>query len=247
VTIFSSGLVILPCYLLPFLHDHQSLSSLSPLPEGGDVPEQAVIVDDSQETSVRESVSADSERSVGSSEENSEDVQPSVSAHSTSPPPAASPDRRKRKKNADEEDSGVSKISEPVVEEFSPEEEETFDPFATRTGATGKQEIAAGSLLTPLLDDLSYFHLDIAVCFLERFSTWYYFSVLSRFWQPLMKEMIDIGSRFIGFHDEAETLRGKIRFSYNSRTSPPFFLLFVSGFYLFFLCRWIACHRRTRQ
>ncbi|KAK1608836.1 hypothetical protein QYE76_032509 [Lolium multiflorum] len=47
----------------------------------------------------------------------------------------------------------------------------------TRMGVAGKEEIATGSLLTPLLDD------------------------------PLMKEMVDIGSRFIGFHDKAESLR----------------------------------------
>jgi hypothetical protein len=28
--------------------------------------------------------------------------------------------------------------------------------------------------------------------------------------QPLMKEMVDIGSRFIEFYDEAESLRGKL-------------------------------------
>jgi hypothetical protein len=65
-----------------FLQDHQTLSSLPPLPEGGDVSERAVITDDSQETSVRESEPADSDKSVGSSEENSESVQPSDSAQS---------------------------------------------------------------------------------------------------------------------------------------------------------------------
>ncbi|KAK1660554.1 hypothetical protein QYE76_048713 [Lolium multiflorum] len=142
--------------------DHQTLSSLPPLPEGGDVSERAVITDDSQETSVRESEPAESEKSAGSSDKVSESGQASDSSHPNSPPPAASPDKRKRKRNPDEEDSGASKLSEPATVESSPEEEENFNPFT----ATGN---------------------------------------------PLMKEMVDIGSCFIGFRDEAESLREALR------------------------------------
>ncbi|KAM0884451.1 hypothetical protein ACQ4PT_030973 [Festuca glaucescens] len=210
------------CRVEPFSGDHappdnhQSLSSLPPLPEGGDVDERAVVNDDSQESSVPESEPAESQKS------------------------------RKRKRSADEEDSGASKLSEPVTEESSPEEQEVFDLYTAtgavssdneedlepeahgpantstsntlvlsedrpvapetsppahvdpeasspapsprapkkkraRTGAAGKQELAAGSISTPLLDD------------------------------PLMKEMVDLGSRFIGFRDEAESLREALR------------------------------------
>ncbi|KAM0929882.1 hypothetical protein ACQ4PT_001336 [Festuca glaucescens] len=178
--------------------------------------------------------------------DDSESEQHSDSAHSVSPPPAASPDKRKRKRNTDEEDSGASKLSKPVAEESSPEEQEVFDLYTAtgavssddeedlepethgpantstsntlvlsedrrvapetsppihvdleasspassprapkkkraRTGAAGKQELAAGSISTPLLDD------------------------------PLMKEMVDLGSHFIGFRDEAESLREALR------------------------------------
>ncbi|KAM0832703.1 hypothetical protein ACQ4PT_064736 [Festuca glaucescens] len=181
------------------------------------------------------------DKSAGSSEKDSESEQPSDSAHSVSPPPAASPDKRKRKRNIDEEDSSASKLSEPAAEEqeiFDPytaigavslddEEElepETHGPANTstsntlvlsedrrvapetsppaqddpealtpapsprapkkkraKTGDAGKQELATGSMSTPLIND------------------------------PLMKEMVNLGSHFIGFRDEAESLREALR------------------------------------
>nr|XP_051190418.1 uncharacterized protein LOC127303752 [Lolium perenne] len=139
---------------------HHTLSSLPPLPEG--VSKRVVLTDDSQETSAPESEPVESEKSMGSSDKDSESVQPSDSAHSTCPPPAASLDKRKRKRNVDEEHSGASKLSVPAAEESSPEEQEIFDPYTT-TGA------------------------------------------------PLMKEMVDLGSRFIGFRDEAKSLREALR------------------------------------
>ncbi|KAM0896403.1 hypothetical protein ACQ4PT_023220 [Festuca glaucescens] len=142
----------------------------------------------------------------------------------------SSPEKRKRKRTPDKEDSGTSKMSQPDAEEYSPEEQANFDPYAfaavvssddeepldidtprpantstshtivlsedpkvapessgpprsprvlkkkPRTSASGKEVVASGDLSTPLLDD------------------------------PVMKEMIDIGSRFIGFHNEADSL-----------------------------------------
>ncbi|KAM0864835.1 hypothetical protein ACQ4PT_043664 [Festuca glaucescens] len=211
--------------------NHQVLSSLPPAPEGGDVPERVVITDDSQEASVRDSEPAESEKSAGSSDKISESAHASDSSYTNSVPPAASPEKRKRKRTHDEEDSGASKLSQPAAEESSYEEQAEFDPFASaavvssddeehpdlgasrpantstshtlvisedpktaletsdpprsprvskkkqRTGAAGKGVVATRSLSTPLLDD------------------------------PLMKEMVDIGTRFIGFHDEADSLR----------------------------------------
>jgi hypothetical protein len=103
------------------LQDHQTLSSLPSLPEGGDVPKRAIITDDSLETSVLESEPAESEKSAGSSEKISESEQVSGSSHTNSPPPAASPDKRKRKRNPYEEDFGASKLSVPAAEESAPE------------------------------------------------------------------------------------------------------------------------------
>jgi hypothetical protein len=117
VLITLSFLLVLFC-----LQNHQSLSSLPPLPEGGDVDERAIINDDSQEPSVPESEPTESKKIAGSSDKDSESEQPSDSAHSVSPPPAASPDKLKSKRNDDEEDFGASKLSEPAFEESSPEE-----------------------------------------------------------------------------------------------------------------------------
>jgi hypothetical protein len=126
------------CFIFPSrafcLQNHQILSSLPPLPEGGEVNERAVVHDDLQETSVLESEPAESQKTVDSSDQETESEQRSDSAHSVSPPPAASPEKRKRKRNDNEENSGASKLAEPSAEESSPEEQEIFDPYAA-TGA----------------------------------------------------------------------------------------------------------------
>ncbi|KAM0842782.1 hypothetical protein ACQ4PT_058140 [Festuca glaucescens] len=225
------------CRVVPFsgTHalpaNHQILSSLPPTPEGGDVPERAIITDDSQETSVRDSEPAESEKSAGSSDKVSESGHASDSSQTNYVPPATSPEKRKRKRTPDEEDSGALRLSQPAAEESSHEEQAEFYPFASaavvssddeehldldaskpantstshtlvisedpkaalesldppqslralkkklRTGAGSKGVVASESLSTPFLDD------------------------------PVMKEMVDIGSRFIGFRDEADSLR----------------------------------------
>ncbi|KAM0886860.1 hypothetical protein ACQ4PT_029430 [Festuca glaucescens] len=211
--------------------NHQILSSLHPAPEGGDVSERAIITDDSQEALVHDSEPAESEKSAGSSDKISESAHASDTSNMNFIPPAASPEKRKRKRTDDEEDSGASKLSEPAAEKSSHEKPADFDPFASaavissddeehpepdasepantstshtlvisedpktpletmdlppsprvskkkrRTGAAGKGVVATGSLSTPFLDD------------------------------PLMKEMIDMGTRIIVFRDEADSLR----------------------------------------
>ncbi|KAK1694610.1 hypothetical protein QYE76_011307 [Lolium multiflorum] len=156
-------------------------------------------------------------------------------------------DKSKRKRD-DDEDSGVSKLAEPAAEEFSPEDQEVFDPYTmtgaissaveeeekeereahgpaptstsntlvlsedrrvaskalplpqhdpeaptpvpsprapkpkkAKTGAASTQELATRSMPGPLLED------------------------------PLMKELVNLGSQFIGFRDEAATLREALR------------------------------------
>ncbi|KAK1653674.1 hypothetical protein QYE76_071479 [Lolium multiflorum] len=103
--------------------NHQILSCLPPLPESGEVDEQAVINDDSQDPSRPESEVAGSHKSATSSEKSESET--SESGHS--PPSVVSP-RSKRKRN-EVEDFGTSKPSEPAVEETSPEEEAAFNPY----------------------------------------------------------------------------------------------------------------------
>jgi hypothetical protein len=108
-----------------FLQKHQVLSSLPPLPEGGEVDDRAIVDDDVQGTSRPESEIAGSHKSAGSSERETES-EASESAHSL--PSAVSP--RSKRKRGDVEDSGTSKLSGSPAEEASPEEEGAFDPYA---------------------------------------------------------------------------------------------------------------------
>jgi hypothetical protein len=60
---------------------------------------------------------------------------------------------------------------------------------------------------------------------------------MSTFLQPLVKEMVDIGSCFIGFRDEAESLRGKVLLH-------PMLLMFLSCFvpsFFFFVSEALRC------
>ena len=101
------------------------MSSLPPLPEGGEVDERAVVTDDAQGTSRPESEIAGSHKSAASSERETEsDASESV----PSLPSAASP--KNKRKRGDVEDSGTSKLSGSPAEEASPEEEGAFDPYA---------------------------------------------------------------------------------------------------------------------
>jgi hypothetical protein len=93
------------------------------------VPERAIITDDSQETSTRDNEPAESEKSAGSSDKISKSAGASDSSYTNSLPSAASPEGCKRKRADDEEDSGASKLPEPVAEGSYHEEATEFDPF----------------------------------------------------------------------------------------------------------------------
>jgi hypothetical protein len=137
--VFRIVLLFFDCFFICFaysprprffiLQNHQILSSLPPLPEGGEVDERTVVTDNSQEPSLPESEATESQKSAGSSKKETVSEQYSESGHSISPPLATSPDGRKRKRN-DIENSGTSKLAETAAEESSPEEEGAFDPFA---------------------------------------------------------------------------------------------------------------------
>ncbi|KAK1642410.1 hypothetical protein QYE76_060215 [Lolium multiflorum] len=103
--------------------NHQVLSSLPPLPEGGEVDERAVVTDDSQEPSRPESGAAGSHKSAASSEKSESDASKSV----RSPPSAVSP--KSKRKRDEVEDSGTSKPTDPTAEETPPEEEGAFNPY----------------------------------------------------------------------------------------------------------------------
>jgi hypothetical protein len=111
------------------MQKHQIVSSLPPLPEGGEVEERTVVTDDTQVTSRPESEIAGSCKSAASSEREAES-EASESTHSI--PYAVSP--RSKRKRGDAEGSGTSKLSSSPVEETvpegtAPEETEPFNAY----------------------------------------------------------------------------------------------------------------------
>ncbi|KAK1651420.1 hypothetical protein QYE76_069225 [Lolium multiflorum] len=85
----------------PLPENHPTMASLPPLPEDGEVEERAIVTDDNQEAPSFVNEPVDSRKSAGNSEGTSS---------AQSPPPAVSP-KGKRKRN-DVEDSGTSKAEE---------------------------------------------------------------------------------------------------------------------------------------
>ncbi|KAK1666759.1 hypothetical protein QYE76_054918 [Lolium multiflorum] len=119
---------------------HQIVSSLRPLPEGGEVEERTVVTDDAQVTSRPESEVAGSHKSAASSEREAES-EASESTHSI--PSAVSP--RNKRKRGDAEGSGTSKLSsspveETAPEETAPEEEEPFNAYDAALVSSGDEE-----------------------------------------------------------------------------------------------------------
>nr|XP_051229091.1 uncharacterized protein LOC127346886 [Lolium perenne] len=107
------------------LPKHQVLSSLPPLPEGGEVEERTVVTDDNQGTSRPESEVTGSHKSAASLEKENETE---ASESSRSLPSAAS--LKNKRKREELEDSGTSKTGKSPVKETSPErEEKTFNPY----------------------------------------------------------------------------------------------------------------------
>jgi hypothetical protein len=111
-------------YLLFFRHNHQPLSSLPPLPEGGEVDERTIITDESQESSPPEAEVAGSHKSAASSEKDTE-TEASESARSL--PSTVSPKNKRKRDKV--QDSGTSKPSGSPAEKTSPKEEGAFCPY----------------------------------------------------------------------------------------------------------------------
>ncbi|XP_071680038.1 uncharacterized protein [Lolium perenne] len=83
------------------------MASLPPLPEDGEVEERAVVDDVNQETPSFVNEPADSRKSAGSTEK---DAASEDTTSAQSPPPAVSPKSKRKRSNA--EDSGTSKPEE---------------------------------------------------------------------------------------------------------------------------------------
>ncbi|XP_071674532.1 uncharacterized protein [Lolium perenne] len=91
----------------PLPENHPTMASLPPLPEDGEVEERAVVDDVNQETPSFVNEPADSRKSAGSTEK---DAASEDTTSAQSPPPAVSPKSKRKRSNA--EDSGTSKPEE---------------------------------------------------------------------------------------------------------------------------------------
>ncbi|KAK1615377.1 hypothetical protein QYE76_020894 [Lolium multiflorum] len=113
------------CRANPLPEGHLVLSSLPPLPEGGEVEERAVVTDDNQGASRPESGVGDSHKSAASLEKETE---AEVSSSTRSSLPAASPKGKRKRDEAI--DSGTSKVNTSRAGKAALDaEEETLDLY----------------------------------------------------------------------------------------------------------------------
>ncbi|KAK1670793.1 hypothetical protein QYE76_058952 [Lolium multiflorum] len=104
----------------PLPENHPTMTSLPPLPEGGEVEERAIVTDDNQDAPSFVNEPVDSRKSAGSVEK---DAASEGTASAQSPPPAVSP--KNKRKRSDVEDSGTSK-----PEEAAPSPQKAaYDPY----------------------------------------------------------------------------------------------------------------------
>ncbi|KAK1641932.1 hypothetical protein QYE76_059737 [Lolium multiflorum] len=211
----------------PLPENHPDLVSLPPLPEGGDVEERAIVSDDNQEAPSFVNEPVDSRKSAGSSE---------GTASAQSPPPAVSP-KGKRKRN-DVEDSGTSKAEEvdpshqkaaydPYLESLvsSDDEEEvpTVD-VAPRT-STSHTLLASDTLVegeessppqrnvvtttppsSPLAPSPKRTRIETIMEPAPQLGS----SSMLLLDDPMIKELIRIGSQFIGYREFANRAEEKL-------------------------------------
>ncbi|KAK1684086.1 hypothetical protein QYE76_044934 [Lolium multiflorum] len=115
----------------PLPENHPTMSSLPPLPEDGEVEEQAVVAEDNQGSSLHESEVAGSHKSATSHEK---EVESEASESTQSLPPAVSP-KNKRKRD-DAEASGTSK-----PEETDPSSQKAaYDPYLETLISSDEEE-----------------------------------------------------------------------------------------------------------
>ncbi|KAK1643179.1 hypothetical protein QYE76_060984 [Lolium multiflorum] len=135
-TIPSSYKVAPFCRANPLPKGHLVLSSLPPLPEGGEVEERVVVTDDNQGASRPESGVGDSHKSAASLEKENETE---VSSSTRSSLPAASPKGKRKRDEAI--DSGASKPNTSRAEKTALNaEEETLDLYGAALVSSDDEE-----------------------------------------------------------------------------------------------------------
>ncbi|KAK1608000.1 hypothetical protein QYE76_031673 [Lolium multiflorum] len=193
--------------------NHDTTSPLPPLPEGGEVEERAVVTDDNQGTSRPESEIAGSRKSAASSEK---EIETEATASTHSPSSAVSP--RNKSKRGEIADSGTSKTGASPAEEVIPDAgKKFFDPYEDAlvssgdedenppidaTARTSKSRTLVVSEAQPDGDETSPHQQDIehpTPIASPRASS----PMRAR---PFMKELIRLGTQFVGYRDYAAKL-----------------------------------------
>ncbi|KAK1668877.1 hypothetical protein QYE76_057036 [Lolium multiflorum] len=116
----------------PLPENHPTMTSLPPLPEDGEVEEQAIVAEDNQGSSLHESEVAGSHKSAASHEK---EVESEASESTQSLPPAVSP-KNKRKRD-DAEASGTSKPEEAVPSH----PKSAYDPYLETLISSDDEEV----------------------------------------------------------------------------------------------------------
>ncbi|KAK1605760.1 hypothetical protein QYE76_029433 [Lolium multiflorum] len=116
----------------PLPENHPTMASLPPLPEDGEVEEQAIVAEDNQGSSLHESEVAGSHKSAASHEK---EVESEASESTQSLPPAVSP-KNKRKRD-DAETSGTSKPEEAVPSH----PKSAYDPYLETLISSDDEEV----------------------------------------------------------------------------------------------------------
>ncbi|KAK1603042.1 hypothetical protein QYE76_037674 [Lolium multiflorum] len=229
-TIPSSCKVAPFCRANPLPKGHLVLSSLPPLPEGGEVEERAVVTDDNQGASRPESGVGDSHKSAASLEKETE---AEVSSSTRSSLPAASPKGKRKRDEAI--DSGASKATLTAEEETldlygaalvsSDDEEEDAPIDETARTSTSRTLVVSetrpdGDEASPPPQNLE--HPKSAESprapspKRARVETAKEPTILtgcsstSLMEEPFMKELVRFGTQFIGYRDYAGELEGKL-------------------------------------
>ncbi|KAK1695488.1 hypothetical protein QYE76_012185 [Lolium multiflorum] len=229
-TIPSSCKVAPFCRANPLPKGHLVLSSLPPLPEGGEVEERAVVTDDNQGASRPESGVGDSHKSAASLEKETE---AEVSSSTRSSLPAASPKGKRKRDEAI--DSGASKATLTAEEETldlygaalvsSDDEEEDAPIDETARTSTSRTLVVSearpdGDETSPPPQNLE--HPKPAESpqapspKRARVETTKEPTILagcsstSLMEEPFMKELVRFGTQFIGYRDYAGELEEKL-------------------------------------
>ncbi|KAK1619209.1 hypothetical protein QYE76_024726 [Lolium multiflorum] len=163
----------------PLPENHPTMTSLPPLPEGGEVEEQAIVAEDTQGSSIPESEVAGSHKSAASHEK---EVESEASESTQSLPPAVSP--RNKRKRTDAEDSGTSKAEEVVPSH----PKAAYDPYVESLVSSDDEEEVPTVDVAPRTSTSSSQLLD----------------------DPMIKDLIRIGSQFIGYREYASRTEEKL-------------------------------------